>query len=538
MNSSQLKIYLFITLAACSFVFQAAGSTNANIMMNSYTFVDQSGSCDEATACMSISVDNEIADIIGFDLTVKYDALNFIPTGNIAFINGLPDNSFAGFDVNILPPVGSQGTMFVSIFLIAGAPADFDWSAAANTELFCIEFAKTAVFTLNQISQFNLDQVVESYISGFEIITANTPGDFISVSDTEFDGSVNFWHGFEAIQYNNQIPNQYAITYIIGVDQNCNVQGGSPGLPDLFGFFEHDAQNGEYLRFFRDISNSQSVLPVINAFDAVQALNVTLNYPEPVPTKYQLIAMDVNQDGAVTSGDISQINQRTVLAIDEFNQISGDNLDWIFIDRTTADNDPRFEVSDNYPFPGTNDGYHKLKVPQVPSCLRLPEQTDCQFPYELYVGILLGDVDGNWKDIDVDGELKAQKSDIGKLIIDYDAATFNDQGWELPVFIESKQDIYSLDFELDLSTSGLKYRSYDLEFGMSFHAFNYSKNDDILRGSMGHNEAIPSSYLFSLIFDEKISDIHKITDHAMVLLNGKPAELKLNNSHSDSTKDK
>ena len=121
-----------------------------------------------------------------------------------------------------------------------------------------------------------------------------------------------------------------------------------------------------------------------------------------------MIAMDVNTDGVVSAGDLSQINQRAVLFIPEFQQDWNYNAqgvsngqpsrDWLFVDVNTVSASPSYYISTNYP---SNDGigYSKNKFPQVDFCSPIPVSFingDCPvIGTESYIGVLLGDANGN-----------------------------------------------------------------------------------------------------------------------------------------------
>jgi hypothetical protein len=82
---------------------------------------------------------------------------------------------------------------------------------------------------------------------------------------------------------------------------------------------------------------------LINAADAVLAKTLLLNGAF-TPSVYQALSLDVNLDGVISAGDVSQIKQRATLAIGEFQQAwNYDNegnsngeasKDWIFVDQT------------------------------------------------------------------------------------------------------------------------------------------------------------------------------------------------------------
>jgi len=106
--------------------------------------------------------------------------------------------------------------------------------------------------------------------------------------------------------------------------------------------------------------------PLLMVFDAFLTRKVLLNDVSFIPSVFQAVAMDVNMDGVISAGDLSQINQRAVLMIPEFKQqwnydLAGNHIpgtgpskDWLFIDQSTITSNPLYSISTTYP---NNDGW-------------------------------------------------------------------------------------------------------------------------------------------------------------------------------------
>ena len=131
--------------------------------------------------------------------------------------------------------------------------------------------------------------------------------------------------------------------------------------------------------------------------------------------------MDVNMDGVISAGDVSQINQRSLMVIDEYRQSWNYNpngtpqqdylhsKDWVFVNRNRLLFDPAYKRSST--FPGDNGiGYSRYRVPHPPACIwtEIDDQPDVcpEIGIETYIGVLLGDVNGNYRYIPNDGLLK------------------------------------------------------------------------------------------------------------------------------------
>lgn len=220
--------------------------------------------------------------------------------------------------------------------------------------------------------------------------------------------ALKFWFDNSPIQYAINDPDNYLITNIYGVDSNCSNKS-VPVQPDLNGQFNYAFTNGSSIQIQRDILTSTNVQPVINGFDVSLGHKVLVNDLSFIPSIYQVIALDVNSDGVISAGDISQINQRSVKTIPEFRQKWNYNntgnsngqlsKDWLFIN-SAALTDPAYQVSATYPF-DDNVGYSKTNVPIVRFCLEVPTANNASF-----TGIFLGDVNGNYANVSNDGKIK------------------------------------------------------------------------------------------------------------------------------------
>lgn len=225
--------------------------------------------------------------------------------------------------------------------------------------------------------------------------------------------ALKFWSDNSPIRYDSIHPNSYLITNIFAGDVNCITTGAPAVQPDLNGTFTFATQQAPNLKITRDILPSTNVQPVINGFDINQALKIILNDASFIPNIYQLIAADVNADGIISAGDLSQLNLRTFGKIPEFKQkwnysnsgiLNGTpSKDWLFVDSTSLSK-PSYIISATYPM---NDGMgaSKAKVPVVPFCLPAPD-ANASIAGSTYTGILVGDINGNYADITNDGKLK------------------------------------------------------------------------------------------------------------------------------------
>lgn len=409
------------------------------------------GNCTEGVFCLPIVATDTVKSVIGYDLVLKYDQTKVHPTGSITLKNALINAGYASYVVN---NDTVNGLLNIAIFLNSAAPAGTTFNGIG--ELGCIEFAKYYTLFPTDTARFTVTSLQESYVNGvsFELTGA---GNYINRKSTFQKGILNFWTNNSPIKYDVANPGNYLITSIYGADLNCTSKSAVAVQPDLNGNFSYNTINGGSMQIERDILPLTNVQPVINGYDASLGYKVLVNDLSFIPSVYQAIALDVNQDGAISAGDVSQINQRSVRTISEFRQkwnynnsgTSNGQLskDWLFIDSTLLVS-AAFKKSLTYPF-DDGSGYSKFKVPVAPFCLQIPatDPHTCSNDRYSYTGILLGDVDGNYDAIPANGELKRVESP-GTIYVNLDKALSGPGYIDIPVSFESSEKIVALDFAL------------------------------------------------------------------------------------------
>ncbi len=271
-----------------------------------------------------------------------------------------------------------------------------------NQTIFTIRFEMIA----NSVSKSDLSPIA-AYLNG-RPVALELKGNFPFRSC-----SLILWSDNSPIRYDSINPTSYLITNIFGGNATCVTTSNPPVQPDLNGNFIFNSFNAPNLKINRDILPTTLVQPVVNGLDINQAIRVLMNDPSFTPNIYQLIALDVNADGVVSAGDLSQLNLRTLNKISEFKQKwNYNNLgisngspskDWLFVDSVSLAT-PAYKISTTFPL---NDGigFSKAKVPVVPFCLPAPA-ADASITGRTYTGILVGDSNGNYTSIVNDGKLK------------------------------------------------------------------------------------------------------------------------------------
>ena len=395
-----------------------------------------------------------VSNVIGYDMVINYDATKVVPTGLITIASDLINPQFVSYATS-----GSAGVLNVSVFLNGAAPSSAQFNGTGR--LLCVEFAKLSTFAAVDTVSFSVPSLQESYFSGVSPKVVS-PGTFLTTQSNTFTADLRFWADNSAIPYNSSNASQYLITNIYGTTGACTSLSATAVQPDASGSFSFDASNGSFLNIQRDISNTSSVQAVVNGFDAFLTRRVLINDPNFIPTIYQIIAMDVNADGVISAGDLSQINQRAVLAIGEYRQSWNYNAqgvsngqpskDWLFVDATTVNTSAAYQISTTYPS-SDGVGYSKSNVPQVSFCSPIPVFTaggGCQaYGNESYKGILVGDVNGNYATASVSDAIRTEN------LVVFDAANAVVSGSfiDVPVRIKSTSDVYALDFSIETGSS-------------------------------------------------------------------------------------
>lgn len=452
----------------------------------SYALISSSNKCDGNVFCLPLTALAPVSNVIGYDIVLNYDKAKVQPTGVVTIGNALINPSYTSTANSIN---AATGTMLISVFFNASAPSSAAFTGTG--QLLCVEFAKTAGFGAVDTASFSIASLQESYFSGVQpkltsSATVNT------YQDTVFSSSLKFWFDNSPIKYNSVVPTQYLITNIYGDNSTCTGLSATAVQPDLSGNFSYNIHTGTTLDIKKDIPASTDVQPVINGFDAFLTRKVLIGDISFIPSVYQVIAMDVNTDGVISAGDLSQINQRTVLLIPEFKQawnynasgVSNGQLskDWLFIDGSRLNTDPAYQISATYPA-NNGIGYSKSRVPVVPFCLPVPTLSAgicVSIGSELYKGVLLGDVNGNYATYNSSSN-GYRMSGASRVVFDLSKAIVSNGYADVPVTIWSDENVNALDFSMKLNSRILSYRSVIDHTDYIQALSNYNVDDQTLR---------------------------------------------------------
>lgn len=430
--------------------------------------------CNQGNFCLPINValTYTVDDVIGYDIVLNYDPAKVTPTGSVTVNSALITPSF----VTVINSFGS-GTMNISAFFNINAPVNAEWNGTGD--LFCVGFVKNSMTSIDT-ADYAISFLQESRFNGVTPKQASA-GSYITYRDTTFDATLKFWQDGSPMRYNSGNPAAYLITNIYGTSNACVPTNTNISVqPDLNGDFTYNILNGNSLAINRDIAPLTSVQSAINAADYNIGTAVLLNAATGTltPNVYQFIALDVNMDGVVSAGDLTQINQRSVDFIQEFKQVwnynsAGTNTlgmpsrDYIFVDSLTVLNNAAYQISATYP---ANDlvGYSKAKVPSVIAtapyfCLPVPQSSlapNCPtIDDAVFRGIMLGDANGNSASESNSFSVQVRPAGNSKVIVDLSKSIVNGNTVEVPVSFVSSSPVTGLDFAMKFDESNMTFNT-------------------------------------------------------------------------------
>lgn len=522
------------------------GASTISAAVNAYVQDPNSGFSIEAVNaicyesdvfCMPIRVTSALSNVIGFDIPLHFDNTKVRPTGVVYVRNNLISNyNWVSTYVNT---VSATGIMNISLAINGSAPNGTAFNGTGD--LICVEFVKTMSFLAEDTAIFSVAD------PGIDVSYANTvsrvrvsSGAYTTHKDEFFNSSLTFWKDNSPIKYE---ANVNLITNIFG---STGLNGRTtPVTPNAQGNFQYPMTGGlNSVKIVRDIAAATDVQTVINGADAQLAARVVINDASYKPNIFQMLAMDVNRDGMVSAGDVTQIMQRTVGAYVEFKQAdnygtdgnriagSGKSKDWVFIASDTIYSE-QFRISTAWPFaesaPGR--GYSKYGLPVADTANKVKILGgDCPMVMSRnFIGIMLGDINGSYSGAPESVTLKSTSSEA--VVFDMANARIADGYVEIPVMVNSEM-VNSLDFAIQFNEAALTLVSVNKKASGIESADHFNANDKTLRfTSYSLNNYEAGKELVSVRFamnsaSLKSSDITA----SSAFINGRPVAIELTES--------
>ncbi len=447
-------------------------------------------------------VNTDMANINGFDIIMEFESDKVAPTGVVTVNSDLVDRDVTDYTTRV-----EGDSIFVSVFLKGNAQIGTFWNGQG--EIFCVEFARTGEFAPTDAAVFEVNKIVESYEDSYiEQPAGAESATYSTFVDDIFTANLIFWSDASPIA--GPVADGYALTQF-GVTGNF-VEPNVNGVVE-FDFIDGAGVVTSGISIEKDVPNStvaDSMMILINGYDAYLTTKVLTEDASFKPSVFQIMAMDVNLDGRVTAGDISQMNQRAVIIRDEFTQDGGTNLDWIYVNNEALQNYARYRISAAYPLedPNNADHYWKDNVPSAVGTYFIPgANDDCpNVAGETFQLILLGDVDGSYAKKVVDGSLKSAAT-TSEIVFDVKNAKVNGEEVSVPVKINASEAIVSASFSVAFE---------NCEFvSLTQHADYISATSNLVEGNkialVSNTKTIPyesGATIFSLNF--KADDVNDI----------------------------
>jgi hypothetical protein len=455
-----------------------------------YAFATIVEECNITQFCLPLSkVISPAANVLGYDVVLDYDQTRVVPTGLYTKYNDLTVDT-ADFQIDYAIDA-ANGIINFSASIKGSALATANFNGMGK--LVCFEFNKLPAFGASDTAKFT-STLKESYANSVSTKLVKD-GAYITVKDTLMEANLSFWKDNSAIQYDATTPSAHLVTNVYGNDAANATQAGPAVNPDLLGKITYNTNKGLFVNIERDILASTPVNFVINGNDAVSVRRILVNDISPlyIPTVYQAIAADVNRDGVISAGDVTQINFRSVSKYAEFKQawnydaagvkIGADSKDWLFIDTVSLDS-AAYQISATYPL-SDGTGFSKFSVPVVPFNLDLVASGHTSadacpvVDTASFKGIMLGDVDGSL--ILGNDPLLRAADDNNKVVIDLANAVNMGSYIDVPVSIVSEKEVVALDFAMKFNEKNLSFESTVKEASNLQSAEYFNPGDRTLR---------------------------------------------------------
>ncbi|MEL7146766.1 MAG: hypothetical protein AAFO69_10390, partial [Bacteroidota bacterium] len=295
-----------------------SSAATLTVDQGNYIIPSKSIACSESVFFVSIEAVNPVSsEVLGLDFCLQYDTAMMSPTGDAVVrevVNG-GNNAYADYSISIN---AEAGTLNGVIFLTSAAP--FPTYFSGSGAVIDIEFEPSTSFVPGASADVTLCGVSEATLTSGNINHCRTSSTtFNSVNDPTFTGTLKYWdRNNRVLGYDAANPTAFLVTTINGVDSTCMATGTETFVPDLNGNFIFDNSEGSYLQIDRDIPGNFSgtgvctnVMNWINGADQTRAMRIATLDPTFIPTVYQVVAADVNQDGVVNAGDVTLIAARS-----------------------------------------------------------------------------------------------------------------------------------------------------------------------------------------------------------------------------------
>ncbi|OJJ21670.1 hypothetical protein BKI52_14275 [marine bacterium AO1-C] len=453
-----------------------------------YKLSESSVICGGEEFCVWLEAKNNVpGGIIGMDYCLSYDPTIMEPTGQAEL--GSVVQSSGNHGQFYLNHQGNPGQVYASIYYNSSAPAGTYFTGQG--QVICIRFRLKAGVSPQEVT-LNACQVRETYALT-EVEECADPGK-LTITDGAglTKARLIYWNqsnGVQPLAYDVNNPGNHLVTNIQGVDDNCTNPSAQIINPDTQGYFLFTNTNGTKLKITRDIEGDYNnpatnvsgadIMSVINGMDCYYAGLITTFATQDganpwSPNAYQMLAADVNMNDVVAASDITLIQKRTIMQIQEYPQVwnydYASNLtnpvpqnpvnisyDWRFVNQATLSNSD-FQIAPNYPVyvgGSNNGGFWRDDVPNLDNCQPLQVGSACDvLSNNVYYGIMLGDVDGSWT---TGANANLRTTAQGEISIDLlNAQKIDANTYKIPVKYSFNKTVHAIDFSFNYNSANIQ----------------------------------------------------------------------------------
>jgi hypothetical protein len=209
---------------------------------------------------------------------------------------------------------------------------------------------------------------------------------------------------------------------------------------------------------------------------------------------------------------------------------AGASRDWVFVDGNTLNTNAQYLASSVYPA-ADGAGYTRDNVPVPATNIAAPVTNAGSCPVisnQTYTGVMLGDVNGNYKDIPVDGVLRS--ADNSKIVFDLSKAVVANGLATIPVSVVSPKVVNAIDFAVQF-INGVSYQSSAVTAVGADGLGNLSSEDATLRftsnttDTAGYNVSQPVASVVVATNNGQVnaSDLTSTAGY----LNGEPTQVEV-----------
>ena len=261
--------------------------------------------------------------------------------------------------------------------------------------------------------------------------------------------------------------------------------------------------------------------PIVGGLDATHILSILTN--AITPTIEQLLAADVNEDGAVTAGDLTLVAQRSTGNICNYPTQAGQEIsDWKFIPTDIFLNDVAYlnATKFNVPVPS-----QIMNFDAVPDGLCYNEKD--------FVAILKGDVTNNWN-----SSYAFKTGNLGEIVIDLaNIATTENNIYQIPIFYDGSENINAIDLNFAFDVSQIQIldvvktqAANDLDIEIDWNIVN---ENELYFMAFSLNEMTANTPLFYIEVQSLNSDISEnLFGETHVYLNELETDLSFSTNNS------